>query len=266
MVAQGKKEKEYPYHACSDKPFEDIEIEEHKRTLASDGVRLAKRSQLKAKLDDIHALLDHQWTDADIQSKIDNANASRRKFMDYTRDRVVRRRDEAASRGDDAVVARCNKELADMGAGSLPVVTKQATPSQKDLQQQRLAELNRQNRKLNSIEVRKAQVAAKRAEHKLRDEALAKRKALEAEKLAASEISKNGHLKVADDLFGDASDISRAGTPALSVGGTPRQGMSRAGTPMNGTSGDKKKFGQFKKKNMDDDIIANLDLGIDIEI
>jgi len=264
LCGQGKKEKEYPFQACSDSRFTEGEFGEFQSALTADGIRLPNKRQIGHKLDDIHALLEHQWTEEDIQNKINKSNAMRIKHLNFGRDRIIKRRDEAASRGDDAVVARCNQELTTYDAGGpKPELKAGASPANRHAQQERLAQLNRQNRKLNSEEVRKAQIATKRAEQKARDEAIARARKAESEKAAAA--TKNSSLAIPDDLFGDASDISRAGTPGVSANGSPKKGMSRAGTPANGVP-EKKKFGQFRKKNLDDDVIAGMDLGIEIDI
>ena len=76
-----------------------------------------------------------------------------------------------------------------------------------------------------------------------------------------------------DDLF-DGSNTSRGGTPGTM---TPRMNsISRGSTPLNGQvhqskmNGAEKKVGgtssTFRKRNMDDDLIASLDLGIEIDI
>ena len=65
-------------------------------------------------------------------------------------------------------------------------------------------------------------------------------------------------------MFGEASDISRLGTPA---NGTPK--ISRTNTPANGSAGKKPAgpIGALKgRSKMDDDVIGSMDLGIDIEI
>ncbi|PNS19080.1 hypothetical protein CAC42_1816 [Sphaceloma murrayae] len=262
VASNGKNEKEYPFSACSDGKFSESEFDEYARTLSSDGIRLPTKRQLSAKCDDERAIIEHQFTDADIQNKIDKARNMRKTFDDFMRDRLVRRRDEAQSRGDDATVARCVRELAQYETGAAPV--KNGTPVKKNDQQSRLAELNKANRKANSEEIRRALVAEKMAAEKRRNATHAKAMEEEARKKAEAEAAaQTGGLKVpGDDLFGDGSDISRAGTPA---NGTPKKGRSRAGTPMNGVK-EKKAYGQFSKKKMDDEVIASMDLGIDIDI
>ncbi|GAB7351632.1 hypothetical protein MBLNU459_g2241t1 [Dothideomycetes sp. NU459] len=262
LVAHGKAEKEWPFNSCSDSKFSEAEFERYKRALATDTLRVPTQVYLRQKLDDIHTLLDHQWTEQDIQNKINRTKTMHDKFFSYGRDKILSRRNEAAARGDDAAVAKLDQELAAMdGSGvSKPLLngTKNATPNKAILQQERLAALNKANRKANTEEIRKAQVAEKRAQQKARDEAIAKARLRDAE---AAEAAKNKLLAVPgkdDDLFG--SDVSRAGTP---VNGSSAKGTPRSGTPLNGT---KKTLGGFKKKAAEDDVIAAMDLGIDIDI
>ncbi|KAF2116204.1 hypothetical protein BDV96DRAFT_645539 [Lophiotrema nucula] len=121
----------------------------------------------------------------------------------------------------------------------------------------RIAELNKANRKADSERVRKALIE----ERKQRDIARKKREAehaakvkVEAEKKAAEE-AKAKMLKVPtiDDLF-EGSDRSRSATPAISRVGTPKPGEKKKGLPT------------FRKPKMEDDIIASIDIGVDIEI
>ncbi|KAI4720407.1 hypothetical protein E4T48_03354 [Aureobasidium sp. EXF-10727] len=253
VVAHGKAEKEWPFIACSDSSFTEAEFERFKAAQSADSLRLPSKKALVSKLDDIHSLLEYQWTDEDIQRKINRTNALQAKFANYGREKIEKRREEAASRGDDTTVAKCDAELAALGSGSGAAKAAQAAATAKQngklAQQERLAALNRANRKANSEDVRKAQLAEKRILQKAREEAAAKAR-------REAEAAKEKLLAVPDDLFGDASDISRTGTPANGTGNV---------TPVN----DKLKkttLGGFKKKPKDEDIIADMDLGIDIDI
>ncbi|KAI5208240.1 hypothetical protein E4T39_01589 [Aureobasidium subglaciale] len=261
VVAHGKAEKEWPFVACSDSSFTETEFERFKAALSTDSLRLPSKKALVAKLDDIHSLLEYQWTDEDIQRKINRTNALQSKFANYGREKIEKRREEAASRGDDTTVAKCDAELAALGSGSGAAAAKAAAQAAgangakatgKLAQQERLAALNRANRKANTEDIRKAQLAEKRVLQKAREEAAAKAR-------SAAEAAKAKTLAVPDDLFGDASDISRSGTPAngaISAGNsTPIENKLKKTT-----------LGAFKKKPKDEDIIADMDLGIDIDI
>ncbi|KAF2224056.1 hypothetical protein BDZ85DRAFT_318041 [Elsinoe ampelina] len=255
LASNGKNEKEYPFSACSDSRLTQSEFDEYAATLNSDGIRLPTKRQLAAKCDDERVLIDHRFTDPEIQVKINLANKMRQIYKDHNRDRILRRRDEAAARGDEESAARATKDLAALESG-VPIIK---SPVKKNDQQSRLAELNKANRKANSDEIRRALIAEKMKQERARVAATLKHKEEEEKKRAAEEAAKaNGGLKVpGDDLFGDASDVSQAGTP--------KKGRSRAGTPMNGLK-EKKALGQFSKKKMDDEVIASMDLGIDIDI
>ena len=63
VVAHGKAEKEWPFIACSDSSFTEAEFERFKSAQSADSLRLPSRKALVAKLDDIHSLLEYQWTD-----------------------------------------------------------------------------------------------------------------------------------------------------------------------------------------------------------
>jgi RNA polymerase-associated protein RTF1 len=122
-------------------------------------------------------------------------------------------------------------------------------PSASEREAQRIAELNAANRKADSERVRKALIEERRRDiqdRKRREAEWQKKKAEEeAKKKAEDEKAAQG----IDDLFD-----SRAGTP-------------RAGTPKPGEKKEKKKgLPTFRKPKMDDDIIAGMDLGLEIEI
>ncbi|KAJ9619927.1 RNA polymerase-associated protein rtf1 [Taxawa tesnikishii (nom. ined.)] len=254
LVSQGKAERSWPFVTCSNEKITEDEFDKYKRAMAADNMRVPKRAYLHQKLDDIHKLIDSLKTEEDISTKIRNANAVQARAKAYERERIVKRRDAALTNNDDATVAKCDAELAVFDGKSTarppPKAANTSAKSARD-QQERLAALNKANRKANSEEIRKAQIAEKRAQQKLREEAIARARKAEEEAKAAKEK----HLGV--DLFGDAgSDISRTATP---VNGTPKRGS----TPANGVP---KKLGTFSRKKLDDDVIGAMDLGIDIDI
>jgi RNA polymerase-associated protein RTF1 len=131
-------------------------------------------------------------------------------------------------------------------------------PTQSELAAIRLAEVNRANQKANSESIRRALIAERRQRERERAErAAAKQK----ERLAIEEAEKAKLLQLPksnlDDLF-DASDRSRSGTPAAlakpSGTATPVKKPERKGIPT------------LRRRLMDDEIIATLDLGIDLDI
>lgn len=129
-------------------------------------------------------------------------------------------------------------------------------PTQSEAAANRLAELNRRNREAERERIRKVQLDER--QHKLqarkRAEIEARKKKAEEEKRKAEEEKKN-LLGVDEDLFGDgassrASSVPKEGTPKPEeVKKTERKGLPT-----------------FRRPKMDDDIIASMDIGLDIEI
>jgi RNA polymerase-associated protein RTF1 len=145
-------------------------------------------------------------------------------------------------------------------AGRLAQSTVNSAPKPKtsaQIMQERLEEINRANRRRNQEEGRAAMIAERKKEMQRRAQAAKERerKEKEAADKAARDAERKAHLAVLgkDDLF-DGSDVSRGGTPGISRSGTPLPKREVKGIPT------------FTKKKMDDDVIASLDLDIDIEI
>lgn len=291
LVTQGNSTRPWPLSACSDSPFTAAEVDRYLDQLQKEHMRPPTRKFLDGRLAAIHALLNIEWTDARLTEKFAKQRAMQRKHdpAHVARQKIealARRRLDAETSGDADEVARCDAELAALANSgvspvngalrSSPAAKKVmlSTGSASTTHQDRMAQLNAKNRGKNSEEVRRALIEEKRklalareaamveAQQKAEAEAAKKKKEEEAKRLAVprSDLS---------DLFGEGSDISRAGTP---LGGTPRR--SRASTPMNGVSMRKEKeaekkggpIGAIRKKVLDDEIIGGMDLGIDIEI
>lgn len=268
--------------------------------MAAESLPLPTRSFLQSKLADINTLLDHTWTEDEIQQKLKRSGVLQTRFAAFERNQILRHRKEAEDRGDEAAVAKCDAELTAMEGPKLAFGTslnaspRKAPVSTGPNEQERLAILNRNNRKLNQQEVRKAQQAERKAEA-LNQAAIERGEAV-ANPFARVKTRAKTHYDVRndalaprpsnkglDELFdGGNSDLSRAGTPLNPSGtntplpiptpkpvGTPMTGMSRSGTPLlvKRDSGEKKRgIPTIRKRNMDDDLIAAMDLGIEIDI
>lgn len=135
-------------------------------------------------------------------------------------------------------------------------------------QQDRLAELNRTNRKLNTEEVRKAQHAERKAQRLAREAvergegvldpfARVQTRAKTHYDVNADKLAVPKPKTVVDELFEGKSDGSRGGTP-MSRGGTPKP--SRIVTPK------KTQNGLPKIGRCADDEMVDLDFGIEIDI
>ncbi|KAI9813269.1 MAG: hypothetical protein M1827_004211 [Pycnora praestabilis] len=287
LVALGKSEKEWPLLACSDSRFTEAEFERYKRTMAVESLPTPTKPFLNTKIQDINKLIEHRFTDQEIQEKLKRSGALQNRFASIERNSILNRRKEAVAKGDEAAIARFDAELAKFDGPKLAFGTSLSNsptkPSKGPNEQDRLAILNRANRKANAEDIRRAQIAEKRAEAKAqaavaRGEATlnpfqrVKTRAKVHYDVHNDSLAPPTSSHGVDDLF-EGSDRSRAGTP-LSIGGTntPKKIGSprRSGTPVpvGKTANGEKKGGipTIRKRNMDDETIAAMDLGIEIEI
>ena len=250
--------------------------------MLGDDLPLPAKPFLIGKIADINRLINHQFTPEEIQKKLERSGVLQQRFNTIERASLVNRRQKAEARGDEEAVVQLTKEITEIDGPKLAFNTSLYKTSTKPTnagptQQERLAELNRANRKANAADVRKAQQAERRAE------ALARKRVERGEAVAdpfarvktrpRTNYDAGGeHLalpkaaaKAVDDLFEDGTkNNSRAGTPGRA--GTPVQnGAMKSVTPqppqemINGLP-------KIGKRNMDDDVIGAMDLGIDIEI
>ncbi len=244
-------------------------------------------STLGSKLDAIHGLLNRTWTDSEISQRLKRSSEMHAKFISANRDKLVERRERAIAADDEAAIARLDQELAALNSGrpiqgiNLSNGVSKGQLVKAPTQQDRLAAINAANRKGNSERIRKAQIAEKRAEQRARAAvargegvanpfARVKTKARIHHDAGNNDSLQVPSNKTLDDLFGEGSDRSRAGTPGLgNDANTPKNGPTpRAGTPL-GEKKTEKKLGLStlkKNRNMDDEILSAMDLGIEIDI
>ncbi|KAF2259757.1 plus-3-domain-containing protein [Lojkania enalia] len=229
VIAQhGSVKKEYTFSYLSNQSFTESDLETYKQSLSETNSKIPTQSFLKKKYEDIKRVENHSWTDAEISEKLKKQNA----YAHLLRANVPASISTAKSSSDDIA--------------------------------KRILELNKLNRKQDSERVRKALIEERRQEMRERKqrekEFLKKKQEDDAKKKAEEEEKKKkkqNSLKVPsiDALF-EGSDRSRSATPAI----------SRAGTPKIGEKKERKGLPTFRKPKMEDEIIASIDLGIDIEI
>ncbi|MCJ1300234.1 hypothetical protein MMC08_003029 [Hypocenomyce scalaris] len=288
LVAVGKSEKEWPFLACSNSKFTEAEYERYKKTMIVENLSMPTKPSLISKINDINNLINHRFTDEEIQQKLNRSGALKTKFASLERSTILNRRKDAEARGEEKTIAKLDAELAALEGPKLAFGTsltkspaKPSSITTSSSQQERLAALNRANRKANAEEIRKAQHAEKKAE------AIA-RKAVERGEAVANPFARvktrakvhydvNGDTlapplpanHAMEDLFeGNSRDASRAGTP-LSMAGSKTGTPKRSGTPLLVKQNNEDKKGGLivmRKRNMDDDVIAAMDMGIDLEI
>ena len=266
LAAHGKSVKQWSFLECSNSRFTDDEWRRYRLVMANDDMRMPTQGQINKKLEQINKLISHRFSDAEISTKLKRQNA----LLDMV-NRVDERRAlkekiaEAEDREDEDAVRDLEDQLLNLVPMKLALGTT-LHPSQTvraNTEADRLAELNRRHRKETTENIQKAAMLKRRAYKKKEEQA--KQNTLAVPK------------PIDDDLFGSASDISRAGTPVNGVGGsragTPlRNGanISRSGTPLSMRAGmggtEKKGLPVIKKSRRDDEVLQGLDLGIDIDI
>ena len=249
--------------------------------MAEDNLALPTKPYLLSKIEDINSLINHRFTDAEIQEKLKRAGVLKTKYARLERPALIKRREDAEARGDEVAIAQLDAEIAAIDGPKLAFGTslQKAVPKPANAgptQQERLAALNRANRKANTHDVRKAQQAERKAEAIARKAiergeavqnpfARVKTRAKIHYDVSGNTLAPPKATHATDDLFEDKSkDNSRAGTPSSVRSTTPMT----SGTPNFQRSPPAVK-GQLPKigtRNMDDEIIAAMDLGIDIEI
>lgn len=239
-----------------------------------------------SKIRDINNLLNHQFTEAEIQEKLKRSGVLKNRFASIDRAGITARRKSAEARGDEAAIAKLDAELAALDGPKLAFGTSLRKPPPKPAasaglgQQERLALLNRANRKANTQDVRKAQHAERKAEAIARKAvergeavqnpfARVKTRAKVHHDVNADTLAVPNSSRALDDLFESGSrNASRGGTPLSGAGsstplptGTPK----RSSTPMN-SGGKMSGLPRIGKRNMDDDVFAAMDFGIEIDI
>lgn len=251
--------------------------------MASEELALPTKRFLISKIDDINKLLSHQFTEEEIQEKLKRSGVLQNKTASLERPRIVARRKAAEDRGDEAAIAKLDAELAALDGPKLAFGTSLRKPLPNSeaaspglSQQERLALVNRANRKANTQDVRKAQVIERKQEALARlaverGEAIQNPFARVKTRAKTYHDAKGDNLVVPSGAMDDASNgqnNSRAGTPLTPAraktplqDGTPK----RSGTPLH--AGEKiSGLPRIGKRNMDDDVFAAMDFGIEIDI
>ncbi|KAF2036684.1 plus-3-domain-containing protein [Setomelanomma holmii] len=215
VVAQhGSVKKDYQFQFLSNQRFSESELDIYKQSLSETNTKLPSQTFLQRKYDDLKALQNHYWTDADISARI------------------------AKSKKYAHLLTRSNSD-------SQPRIA-----TQSEAAAQRVAELNRKTRLIEAERVKKALQEQQRERKMEQRREAARRKAEEEAKKAQAEVDAKKPTLDVDALFdGDAS--SRATTPKPQG---EKKKTERKGLPT------------FRKPKMDDDIIASMDIGVDIEI
>ena len=284
LAAHGKATKQWSFLECSNSKFTEEEWRRYRATIANDDGRMPTRGQIAKKLEDINKLINHRFTDLEISQKLKAQNAifdtvNRTAERKAIKDKIM----DAEDRGDDETIKDLEDQLMNLVPLKLALGTSlnASTTAKANTDADRLAELNRHNQRQMTESMQKAAMLKRRQYKKAQAQvqglsnASATATATDKDKLAVPGGGAS-QKSLDDDLFGSASDISRVGTPVngVSRAGTPLPSklgnganISRSGTPLSlRAGGEKKGLPVIKKTKRDDEVLAGMDLGIDIDI
>jgi RNA polymerase-associated protein RTF1 len=270
-AAHGKAVREFPFIAASSGKFTDSELNRYQVACANENVSLPTKAALTDKIDDINNLINHKWTNEEIKARLARRNELRKRFDPAERERVARLLEEAREKGDDQKIEELQEQLDKLGAQRLafrtslgPNKNTEAAHSEQD----RLAERNRENRRLNAEAVRKAQLKEMAKTREIEA-------ALQRGEVIADDPSRRVRTKAKfvhdvneqQDLKAGVNG-SDSTTPA---NGTPKSTATKSMAPhlmklQEQKHSEQKGLPFIHKPLMDDDVIGALDLDIDVDI
>ncbi|TFB04391.1 hypothetical protein CCMA1212_003672 [Trichoderma ghanense] len=272
-AAHGKAVKEFPFIAASGGSFTEAELNRYKVTCSNDGVPLPTKEFLVNKIDDINALINHKWTNEEIKARLAKRNELRKRFDPQERQRLANLVEEAAQRGDDQRVEELQAELEKLGRERLAFKTslgpsKNPEATKASSEQDRLAERNRENRRLNQEAVRKAQLKEKAKAREI--EMALKRGEVIEEDYSRRLRTKAKFVHDVNEKVGEKPETPKDNGSAAATNGT--KGPSSSQILPHLAKLQEKHYSENKglptihKPIMDDDVIGALDLEIDVEI
>ncbi|TVY13352.1 RNA polymerase-associated protein [Lachnellula arida] len=272
-AAHGKAERNWPFITCSDSPFTEAEWNRYKQTCIVEGVPLPTKPKLLQKVADINNLVNRSWTEAELQEKLTKSGALVNKFVPIERNRLNNLIKEAKNAGNTEKEELLKKELEDLDGPKLAYSTsmrpspRKPTASASGLsQQERLAVLNKQNRRKNAEEVRQAQINERRAV-KMTEAAIARGEDV-AEDTSRRLKTRAKFKHDVTDTGVKKTDSERSGTNTP-ASGTPKLNAKKPSTPLPHLAklqAENNGIPTLRRPLMDDDIIGAIDLGIDLEL
>lgn len=220
------------------------EFNRYKIACSNDAVKVPTKAFLSDKIDDINSLIRHKWTDREIKDRLTRRTDLIKRFDPAEKERIGNLLDDARRKGEDDKVEELQEKLDQLGAQRLafrtslgPLKAEQAQT--KNAEQDRLAERNRENRRLNAEAVRKAQLKEK------------------AKTREAEEALRRSELAAQEAMLPTASKTNGTAKPEVLPNLAKLQAEKQAqakGVPT------------IHKPLMDDDVIGALDLDIDVDI
>jgi RNA polymerase-associated protein RTF1 len=234
-----------------------------------DDLIIPTKSTLSGKVADITRLINHQFTKEELNEKLRKQGALDNKMMIWKRIELEKERKAAMASGDEETIVKVDGELADINGSKLAFGTSLSKHRvEQPNEQQRLAEINLRNQKLNTENVRRAQLEERKANRKAaaavaRGEAVADPFArVKTRAKTHYDVTSNPRLSKKDELV-DGNDLTRTATP-MTGSSTPTK--SERETSLSSQKKPKTGIAVIRHRNMDDENIAALDLDINIEI
>jgi RNA polymerase-associated protein RTF1 len=238
-------------------------------------VALPTKASLSDKIDEINGLINHKWTSEEIKARLARKNELRKRFDPAERERVSRLLEEARERGDDDKVEELQEQLDKMGSQRLAFRTSlgpaknQEASSRRDTEQDRLAERNRENRRLNAEAVRRAQLKERQRTREI-EQALQRGEHVDDDPSRRVK-TKAKFVHDVHELI-EKKSATASGTSTPTANGTPKSNSVTKSMPAHLAKLQLEKHAEQKgvptihKPLMDDDVIGALDLDIDVEI
>ncbi|KAL5604920.1 hypothetical protein BROUX41_001750 [Berkeleyomyces rouxiae] len=269
VAGLGKRTETYPFVAISSGKVTESELQKHKDALAGMGLNTPRLSTLEDRLAVLSKLVRYELNNKEITEMVERKNQLRRRVDPTQREALQRSITEAEEAGNMIMARQLQEDLEALGSSTglafrTSLNPKTSSPGAHRIQQDKMAELNRLNRKKNVEAVRRAQIKERQ---RVRDiEAAAARGEVVHEDLSRRLKTKAkfvhdvndgglGGSQKASTPSADTNTVTRAGT-----GGKPSQPVFQVvQTVSNGIP-------TVHRPVQEDDIIANLDMDIDVEI
>lgn len=226
---------------------------------------MATRSMLLDKVADINRLLNHKFTNEELNEKLRKQGSLDTKMLLFKRMELEKKIKLAQAAGDDDEMEQLQKEMASMSTPK-PATSNAPKPrAEKASEHDRLLELNLRNQRLNYENVRRAQIEERKASRKAAA-AVARGETTANPFLRVRTLAKTHHDANSTPKSEDAE--SRDGTPATGSNTPSKTGTpNRSNTPSSSqTKTTKGGVATIRHRNRDDENIAALDLDLDIEI
>lgn len=243
LVAHGRSERAFEMGICSDQPITDKEFDRWKRTLEEQDLSLPSVKKIDRKYKELVELQNHQLTSEEVNEMIKKrqqfsgssvgANAVIEKSM-LQQQRVI-----AMEKGDFAEVEKVDERL-----DNLERVIQRNQKQTGESEMDKLAKVNERNRRLNVERVRRAEVQANEN----------RRKAAAMGNRSADPFSR---LRTRSKIFYETNRKPKEQTDEN------KEGEKVASEEQDET---RKNLMAKKKLSRVDDLIANLDIQLEIEV